>query len=725
VTDRKAGSSSPPGRDGEQVGITREGGVDLDDPKLFINREIGWLQFNERVVEEAEDAGHPLLERVKFFAICGSNLDEFFMVRVSGLRRQMIGGVAKVPPDGMTPGQQMDAIQRTLEPLLARYARCWKEDLLPALRSSGIRIHRCADLPDETQELLRQHFRDTIFPVLTPLAFDATHPFPFISGLSLNLVVVIRHPERGRFFARVKIPLAQFPRLVRIPSRDTGDGRTYPADGADGWDLVFIEDLMASHLDLLFPGMEILAAYPFRVSRDADIEIREDEAPDLVTAIEESMEMRRTGSPVRLEVGRGIPDHICDMLAGKLALPPYLVTRSDGPMGMADLMELTSLPRPDLKDRPFLPAVPPVMVGRTDLFSVIRQRDVILYHPYDSFIPFIDFLQGAARDPRVLAIKITLYRIDTGSPIVAALIEAREHGKQVSAVIELKARFDEQRNIQWAKALERAGVHVVYGVPGLKVHAKVCMVVRREEDGIRRYVHLSTGNYNPSTARIYGDIGLFTTDPGISEDASDLFNALTGFSLQEEYRKLLVAPVRLRRELLTRIEREIARHRSHGDGYIAIKVNALEDRECIQALYRASMAGVRVDLNVRGFSCLRPGIPGISDRIRVTSIVDRFLEHARIYAFHNGGNPEVLMGSADMRPRNFDRRVETLFPVQDPAIRDALLRYILQVHLRDSVKARELQPDGSYRRVVPESGEEPVRSQQWLIDHRGCWHRGA
>ena len=712
--------------EGAQEGIRGPAGdVDLDDPKLFINREIGWLQFNERVVEEAEDTTHPLLERVKFFAICGSNLDEFFMVRVSGLRRQLIGGVAKAPPDGMTPGEQLDAIQRQLEPLLARYARCWEQDLLPALHRAGVRIHRCADLPKETREEMRRHFREEIFPVLTPLAFDATHPFPFISGLSLNLAVVIRHPKRGQFFARVKFPRAQFPRLVRIPSRTSGHEQEFPAADAGGADYVFIEDLVASHLDLLFPGMEILAAYPFRVTRDADIEIREDEASDLMTAIEESMEMRRTGSPVRLEVGRAVPDGICDMLAGKLALPLYLVTRADCPIGMADLMELTSLPRPDLKNRPFLPAVPPFLAGRQDIFPVIRDRDVMLYHPYDSFVPFIDFLQQAARDPRVLAIKITLYRIDNDSPIVAALIDAREHGKQVAAVIELKARFDEQRNIQWAKALERAGVHVVYGVSGLKVHAKVCMVVRREEDGIRRYVHLSTGNYNAVTARIYGDIGYFTADPLIGEDASDLFNALTGFSLQEEYRKLMVAPVNLRREVLSRIDREIARQRTHGDGSIAIKVNALEDQECIQALYRASMAGVRVDLNVRGFCCLRPGIPGVSDRIRVTSTVDRFLEHARIYAFHNGGNPEVLLGSADMRPRNFDRRVETLFSVQDPAIRDALVRHILQVHLRDTVKARELQPDGSYRRVVPESGGERIRSQQWLIDHRGCWQRGS
>ena len=471
------------------------------------------------------------------------------------------------------------------------------------------------------------------------------------------------------------------------------------------------------------PDVEIEEIHPFRITRDADIEIREDEAHDLLSAIEESMEMRRTGMPVRLEVDRTIPEEICQILASKLSLPREFVHHSPCPIGMADLSELMGIPRPDLKDRPFLPAVPPDIGGETDIFSAIRKRDILFYHPYDSFVPFIDLLNTAAHDPKVLGIKITLYRIDKDSPIVKALMDAREQGKQVTAVVELKARFDEQRNITWARALERAGVHVVYGVVGLKVHAKACLVVRKEDGGIVRYVHLSTGNYNAVTTRIYADIGLLTADPEIGADVTDLFNALTGYSGKEKYRSLLVAPRTLRRDIIDRIDREIERHRAHGDGYLAFKCNALEDKECIQALYRASMAGVTVDLNVRGFSCLRPGVPGVSDRIRVISIVDRFLEHARIYYFRNGGDSEVLLGSADLRPRNLDRRVEILFPVKDPGIREAIVSTILPIHLSDTVKARELHSDSTYTRVNPSVGTRPFRSQEWLIEHRGIWHR--
>jgi len=418
-----------------------------------------------------------------------------------------------------------------------------------------------------------------------------------------------------------------------------------------------------------------------------------------------------------------MPERLCRILASKLGLPSDFVHRCSFPLGMTDLWELTSIPRPDLRDRPFLPVFPPGAGNGADLFAAAMKGDILFYHPYDSFVPFIDLLQAAAHDPRVLCIKITLYRIDNNSPIVAALKEAREQGKQVTAVVELKARFDEERNINWARALERSGVHVVYGVVGLKVHAKACLIVRSEDLGIVRYVHLSTGNYNAVTTRIYGDMGLLTADPDIGSDVTDLFNALTGYSLKEDYRSLLVAPVSLRKGIIGRIEREIGRHRSHGDGYLAFKFNTLEDKECIKALYRASMAGVRVDLNVRGFCCLRPGVPGVSDHIRVTSIVDRFLEHARIYYFHNGGEPEMLLGSADLRPRNLDRRVETLFPVKDPGIRDAILSTILKIHLSDTVKARELHSDGEYTRVGPGEDMVPLRSQAWLIEHRGAWHR--
>lgn len=693
----------------------------LDDPDLFFNRELGWLQFNERVLEEAEDPTHPLLERLKFFAICGSNLDEFFMVRISGLRRQLGRPVTKAPPDGMTPAEQLQAITRQMKPLLERYGRCWEGLLLPELHRAGIRILRFSELSPEQQGSMRSIFEREIFPALTPLAFDITHPFPFISNLSMNLVVQIRNGEKGQTFARIKIPRGLFPRLLPVPDISSEE----PAGLTDrlSYDFILFEDLVAANLDLLFPGMDIEEIHPFRITRDADIEIREDEAHDLLSAIEESMEMRRTGIPVRLEVDRTMPDRICKILASKLNLPHEFVHHSPCPIGMADLSELMGIPRPDLKDRPFLPVIPPGIDDREDIFSAIRKRDILFYHPYDSFVPFIDLLNTAAHDPRVLGIKITLYRIDTDSPIIKALMDAREQGKQVTAVVELKARFDEQRNITWARALERAGVHVVYGVMGLKVHAKACLVVRKEDGGIVRYVHLSTGNYNAVTTRIYGDISLLTADPDIGADVTDLFNALTGYSGKEKYRSLLVAPRSLRRDIIDRIDREVERHRAHGDGYLAFKFNALEDKECIQALYRASMAGVTVDLNVRGFSCLRPGVPGVSDRIRVISIVDRFLEHARIYYFRNGGDSEVLLGSADLRPRNLDRRVEILFPVKDPGIRDAIVSTILRVHLADTVKARELHSDNTYTRVEPSTGMMPMRSQEWLIEHRGSWHR--
>jgi len=712
--DNSALGASPEGQAAES-----ERGQSLDDPTLFFNREIGWLQFNERVLEEAEDPGHPVLERVKFFAICGSNLDEFFMVRVSGLRRQLGRPVTRAPADGLTPAEQIQAVVQRMDPLLERYGRCWG-NLVAELHKAGIRILRFADLTPGQQAALRMKFEQEIFPVLTPLAFDITHPFPFISSLSLNLVVQIRHRERGETFARIKIPRGLFRRLFPVPDVP-GAGPTGVVDRLS-FDFILLEDLVAANLDLLFPDMEIGEIHPFRITRDADTEIREDEAHDLLSAIEESMEMRRTGIPVRLEVDAGMPDRIRQILASKLNLPPDCVHPLPCPIGMADFSELLSVQRPDLKDRPFLPAVPPAIGEEEDIFAAVREQDLLFYHPYDSFVPFIDMLTAAARDPKVLGIKITLYRIDHDSPIVKALMDARENGKQVTAMVELKARFDEERNITWAHALERAGVHVVYGVMGLKVHAKACLVLRKEDGGIVRYVHLSTGNYNAVTSRIYGDIGFLTADPEIAADVTDLFNALTGYSGKVRYRSLLVAPRSLRSEIIGRIDREIKRHLAHGDGYLAFKFNALEDRACIQALYRASMAGVTVDLNVRGFSCLRPGVPGVSDRIRVTSIVDRFLEHARVYYFRNGGDSEVLLGSADLRPRNLDRRIEILFPVKDPAIRDAIVEKILKVHLSDTVKARELRPDGSYTRVQPAAGDAPLRSQAWLIGNRGSWH---
>jgi polyphosphate kinase len=696
--------------------------IDLNDPSLYINRELSWLQFNRRVLEEALDERHPLMERVKFLSIFSNNLDEFFMIRVSGLRRQLEVGTLKTPPDGMTPVEQLAAIRRELLPDLARQLDCWHYDLLPKLRQAGISVLDYDDLKGRQRRLLRQYFEQEIFPVLTPLAFDPGHPFPHISNLSINLAVVINDPLHGRRFARLKVP-GTFPRLVPIPSEEKAED--YERLGLGelmATNFVWLEQVVTANLDILFPGVEIEAAYPFRVTRDADQEIEEDEAADLLATIEESVRMRHFGLAVRLEVDNDMPDRVRDILVSNLRLAPYQVYTVDGPIGTAALMELTRIERPDLKDRPFQPSIPQSLATEESIFSVIRRRNILVYHPYDSFAPVVDFVRQAARDPDVLAIKQTLYRVGPNSPIVAALMKARENGKQVAVLVELKARFDEENNIVWARSLERAGIHVVYGLVGLKTHAKICLVVRRERDSIVRYVHMATGNYNGVTARIYTDIGYFTSDPEIGAEASRLFNALTGYSRDNTYNKLLVAPGMMRQHILERIEREIYRHREHGDGYLAFKMNQLVDKACIEALYRASQAGVKVALQVRGICCLRPGVPGVSDNISVTSIVGRFLEHPRIFYFRNGGDEEVLLGSADLMPRNLDRRVETLFPVGDPHLRDALRDHILDVHLKDNLQARRLLPDGDYERVSPQDGEPELNSQLWMIEHRGIWH---
>ncbi|MFL7791348.1 MAG: polyphosphate kinase 1 [Anaerolineae bacterium] len=700
----------------------KEPAIDLDDPSLYVNRELSSLQFNKRVLEESQDENHPLLERVKLLAIFASNLDEFFMIRVSGLRRQLEAKVLESSPDGMTPAEQLAAIRQQLLPLLKLYSKCWHDDLCPKLKDAGIAVLRYDELKRKQRKLLRRYFEREIFPALTPLAFDPGHPFPHISNLSINLAVVIDDPEHGERFARLKVP-RMFPRLLRIPSEERADD--YESLGlveVASPNFVWLEEVIAANLDLLFPGLEVVAAYPFRVTRDADPDIEEDEASDLLLAIEESVRLRHFGSVVRLEVEPSMPDRICEILVSNLGLAPYQVYTRSAPLGMADLVELTKINRPELLDAPFLPAIPPPLSPGGDLFFAIRQQDILLYHPYDSFTPVVDFIRQAARDPDVLAIKQTLYRVGPNSPIVAALMRARERGKQVAVLVELKARFDEESNIGWARALERAGVHVAYGLVGLKTHAKLLMVVRREGDGITRYIHMSTGNYNDVTARLYTDIGFFTIDPDIGADVSDLFNALTGYSLKQEYRKLLVAPKRMREQILTRIDREIERHRQHGDGYLVFKMNHLVDKACIQALYRASQAGVKVDLQVRGTCCLRPGLPGVSENITVTSIVGRFLEHPRIYYFRNGGDEEILLGSADLMPRNLDRRVEQLFPIEDPQLKESIRDHILFMHLKDNIKARRILPDGSYERVQPQEGEPELNSQLWMIEHRGLWN---
>jgi len=694
----------------------------LNHRTYYINREVSWLRFNERVLEEALDTKNPLLERAKFLSIFHSNLDEFFMVRVSGLRRQLTAGILKTPSDGMTPAEQLAEIRSRLEPALVTSSNLWMEDLRPKLGEAGIEVLDYDQLKKKQRKLLRQHFQSEVFPALTPLAFDPGHPFPHISNLCINLAVEVRDPQQGERFARIKVPPI-FDRLLPLPSEEKADSyERLGLETSKSSHFVWLEQVIAENLDLLFPGLEVVACYPFRVTRDADFAIEEDEASDLLAAMLEVVEQRHFGSAVRLEVDNQMPESIRDVLTSNLELQPYQVFALDGPLGLSDVMELMRVDRPELKDKPYLRTVPPVLANGEDLFSTLRDRNVLLYHPYDSFNPVIEFINQAADDPDVLAIKQTLYRVGPNSPVVRALMQARENGKQVAAIVELKARFDEENNIGWARALERAGVHVVYGLVGLKIHSKMCLVVRREAGGIQRYVHLGTGNYNPVTARIYTDLGYFTTDPEIAADVSDLFNVLTGYSHKQEYRKLLVSPVTTRTEILARIEREIERHKKHGDGYLAFKINSLVDKKSIKALYRASMAGVKVDLQVRGICGLKPGVPRVSENITVTSVVGRFLEHTRIFYFRNGGDEEVFLGSADLMPRNLNGRVEVTFPVEDERLRRALRDEILNLHLSDNVQARRLLPDGTYERLSPRPGEEGVNSQELLCAGSRAWH---
>lgn len=690
-------------------------GVDPRDPALYINREASWLAFNYRVLEEALDARNPLLERVKFLAIYSSNLDEFYMTRVAGLRDQLATGtIAEAGRDGLTPREQLDLIHQTVAEHSALQRRHLRDVLRPELAAQGIHLLDYAELPLETRGDLQAYFEREAFPVLTPLAVDAGRPFPHISNLSLNLLVVIRD-ETGERFARIKVPPV-LPRLipVRPPVPGRTDGRRSVATGTPPAPVAFtwLEQVIAAHVGRLFPGKEIVGTYFFRVTRNADLAIREAEAEDLLETIEESLERRIFGFAVRLSVDESMPPAIRDWLARQLEIDPNEVHVVDGPLGLSDLLSLHGLDRPDLKDPPFVPRLPADWAREGgDVLELIRRRDVLLHHPYDSFAPVIDFVRSAT-GPNVLAIKQTLYRVGAHSPIVDALLEARDEETQVAVLVELKARFDEESNIGWARALEQAGVHVAYGLLGLKTHCKMTLIVRKEADGLRRYVHLGTGNYNATTARIYTDFGLFTADPEIAADVSDLFNYLTGYSAQRTFRKLLVAPANLRARLLELIERESA----HGaSGRLIFKMNALVDAEMIEALYRASRAGVRVDLIVRGACSLRPGVPDVSETIRVISIVGRFLEHSRVYYFGNGGQDELYLGSADLMPRNLNRRVEVLFPLESPLLKAQVRDEILPLILSDNVKARVLQSDGAYTRRVPLPGEPEIDSQARLL----------
>lgn len=676
-------------------------------PPTYLNRELSWIEFNRRVFGEARDACNPLLERVKFLAIFASNFDEFFMIRVSGIMQQISAGVQKQSPDGLTPTEQLRAVRDALLPLIDQERDLLFSDLLPQLAEQGIHLLNVSDLNARQRAWVSDYFHRQIFPVLTPLAFDSSRPFPFISNLSLNLAVMIQDPQKGELFARVKVPEV-LPRLISLPA-DLCEGVGELSTGRRHC-FVWIEQVIAAHLDALFPGMEVVMSAPFRVTRNADMEIEEDEADDLLSSIEQGVRQRRFGEVVRITVDNAMPERISNLLLTNLKIGPQELYVVRGPLGLADLMALLKIDRPDLKDPPHLPTLPAVLRAGGDIFDTIRQGDVLLHHPYHSFSPVIDFIQAAADDPQVLAIKQTLYRVGSNSPIVRALMHAREQGKQVTAVVELKARFDEENNIIWAKAMERAGVHVVYGLLGLKVHAKLAMVVRKEQDGIRCYAHLGTGNYNAGTARVYTDLGMFTCRPEITADVVDLFNFLTGYSRQATYRSLLIAPITLRQRLIALIRNEIQRQERYGDGRLIFKMNALVDHQFIDLLYEASQAGVQIDLIVRGMCSLRPGLPGLSENIRVRSIIGPFLEHSRIYYFANGGAPVVYLGSADIMERNLDRRVEELYPLDDPTLVAYVHDMLLQTYLADNVRAHLLQPDGSYIRLSP--GDAPPLDSQ-------------
>lgn len=685
---------------------------------LYLNREISYIAFIRRVFEEAQSSRHPLLERVKFLSFVSSQVDEFFMVRFAGLQDQQIAQVKDVGPDGMLPSQQIEALRPLIADLLRDQHRYLHEALLPELAERGIWLHDFTQLTRTQREAAAAYFRNEVFPVLTPLGVDPGHPFPHISSRSVNLAVSLRDPIAGELFARVKVP-STLRRLVPLPLSSRERNHRAHDDGMGRYAFVWMEQVIAAHLGLLFPGMDVIAAYPFRVLRDADFEIQRDEAGDLLETVEEGVRNRRFGSVVNLMVQQEMPAGVRELLRENLELGPDDVMEMGSPLGLADLSELTELNRPDLKDHPLVARVPAELSYGQDVFGAITRGDLLLHHPYDAFSTVAEFIETAAHDPQVLAIKQTLYRVGQNSPIVDALMEANEAGKQVAVLVELKARFDEENNIEWARRLERAGVHVVYGQIDLKTHGKVALVVRRESSGLRRYVHIGTGNYNASTARVYEDYALLTCREDIGEDATNLFNALTGYARGVTYRKLLVAPGLLRAGLLQRIEREIERHRETGKGRMVFKCNALVDAQLIRAMYRASQAGVRIDLIVRGMCGLRPGVPGISDNIHVVSLVGRFLEHSRIYYFAQGGSgdDEILIGSADLMPRNLDHRVEVLVPLEDQALRAQLRDVVLPAYLRDTTNARLLLADGRYEHLTPPKGTPAFDAQAWLAQH--------
>jgi polyphosphate kinase len=682
----------------------------LDDPSLYLNRELSWLEFNRRVLEEARDPTVPLLERLKFLAIFESNLDEFFMVRVGGLQQKAQANIAYGSgADRMPVKVQLERIGQTVRRMTDECYKCLLDEVLPALEKEGIFLRSLKDLTDADRSYLGEVFRREVFPVLTPLAIDPGHPFPHLLNKSLNLAVVLERPSHPeKLFAVVQVP-AVLPRFVALPSPANGKGSRHV--------FVPLEVVIRLHLPELFPGMTLEHDTLFRVTRNSDFEIDDDEVEDLLKTIEEEVRKRRRGAAVRLQIGADAPSEVEQFLTGALDLDPADVYRCPGLLDLTGLFQIHGLTGyPHLLDPQFVPTLVPEFAQATSIWGAIRARDILVHHPYESFGHVTDFIEAAARDDRVLAIKQTLYRTSSDSPVVRALQRAADNGKQVTAVIELKARLDEERNIVWARELEKAGVHVVFGFVGLKTHCKVALVVRKEDDGIRRYVHLGTGNYNPQTARMYTDLGYFTCNPDFCEDVSALFNYLTGYCELPQWRKLVVAPSRMQTFMIEHIDREAALQKEGKEGRIIAKINGLLEPAVVQSLYRASRAGAKIDIICRGICALRPGLPGFSENIRVVSIVDRFLEHSRVFYFGNGGDPLVYIGSADWMDRNLSRRVEVVFPVEQPELKQRLIREILATVMADNTKARELLADGSYRRLTPAEGQERVRSQERFLE---------
>ncbi|MEJ5305417.1 MAG: polyphosphate kinase 1 [Ignavibacteria bacterium] len=691
------------------------------DPQYYFNRDLSWIEFNRRVLEEALDKELPLLERVKFLSIFCTNLDEFYMIRVSGLMEQISAGISNIGIDGLTPIEALNLIKARVDELLKIHMNCYLNDVLPSLKENGIEILNYNDLEEDEQNLLKQYYIKEIFPTLTPLAFDPGRPFPHISNLSLNLGVRIEKPTGERHFARVKVP-KNLPRFININQikEKLNSGRKQSGKIR----LTYLEQVIQANLESLFPKMHIIDSYLFRVTRDTDIEIQEDEADDLLKVIEENIRQRKFGAVVRLEIENELPTQILNLLKKNLEISDESIQILNGPLSLGDLISLYDLPFQNLKFKPFSPSIPKVFEENDDIFTAIKKNDILLSHPYHSFLPVINFLRAASTDPDVLTIKQTLYRVGSNSPIVENLIEAAENGKQVAALVELKARFDEENNIQWARRLEKVGVHVVYGLVGLKTHCKVTLVIRREGTGLRRYVHLSTGNYNITTARQYSDLGLFTCDEDIADDVTELFNYLTGYSEQDNYKELLIAPINMREKLIELIEEEIQSHKKYGNGYIIIKVNSITDPEMIQTLYRASCEGVKIDLLVRGICMLKPGIKGVSENIKVISIVGRFLEHSRVFYFYNNGNSKIYSGSADLMERNLNRRVEVIFPIKSKVIGSFILNNILKLQLSDNVNARVLDSSGKYSLVQRKPEDEVIDSQDLQIKAASdliCW----